>query len=68
MRRSAPSGESQPTDPALGVAIKREHDLLNAGKEQIYADMKSADGMKVVQAMDVAKTCGIEKLGILHRH
>ena len=23
---------------------------------------------KVVQAMDVAKTCGIEKLGILHRH
>jgi len=39
---------SPPTDPALGVAIKREHDLLNAGKEQIYADMKSADGMKVV--------------------
>lgn len=23
---------------------------------------------KVVQAMDVAKICGIEKLGILHRH
>lgn len=39
---------SPPTDPALGVAIRREHDLLNAGKEQIYADMKSADGMKVV--------------------
>lgn len=47
--------------------------LCNAAKERqvstvnIKADEKTRHE-KVVQAMDVAKTCGIEKLGILHRH
>lgn len=47
--------------------------LCNAAKERqvstvnIKAD-ENTRHEKVVQAMDVAKTCGIEKLGILHRH
>lgn len=47
--------------------------LCNAAKDKqistvnIKADEKTRHE-KVVQAMDVAKTCGIEKLGILHRH
>ncbi|MBZ5713542.1 MULTISPECIES: biopolymer transporter ExbD [Nannocystis] len=47
--------------------------LCNAAKDKsvstvnIKADQNTRHE-KVVQAMDVAKLCGIEKLGILHRH
>ena len=47
--------------------------LCNAAKDKavstvnIKADQNTRHE-KVVQAMDVAKVCGIEKLGILHRH
>nr|WP_276594022.1 MULTISPECIES: biopolymer transporter ExbD [unclassified Nannocystis] len=47
--------------------------LCNAAKDNkvstvnIKADQNTRHE-KVVQAMDVAKLCGIEKLGILHRH
>jgi biopolymer transport protein ExbD len=47
--------------------------LCNAAKDKqvstvnIKADQNTRHE-KVVQAMDLAKVCGIEKLGILHRH
>lgn len=47
--------------------------LCNAAKDKqiatvnIKADQNTRHE-KVVQAMDAAKVCGIEKLGILHRH
>src|SRR5689334_20572306 len=31
---------SPPRDPGLGVGIRREHDLLNAGKEERLLDLK----------------------------
>ncbi len=39
---------------------------MNASTVNIKADQNTKHE-KVVQAMDVAKACGIEKLGILHR-
>ncbi|HEY8380204.1 MAG TPA: biopolymer transporter ExbD [Nannocystis sp.] len=47
--------------------------LCNAAKEKAIStvNIKADENTrheKVVKAMDVAKTCGIEKLGILHRH
>ena len=39
---------SPPADPKLGVAMKPEFDVLNAGKTQLLLDMKSAEGMGVL--------------------
>ena len=39
---------SPPADPKLGVAMKPEFDVLNAGKTQLLLDMKSAEGMAKV--------------------
>ncbi len=41
---------SPPSDPALGVPMQSKYDLLNFGKNQIYIDMKSAEGMAQVHA------------------
>ena len=39
---------SPPADPALGVAMRLEYDLLNAGKERLAVDMKSPAGLEQV--------------------
>lgn len=36
---------SPPTDPALGVAMKTDFDVMNAGKRRLFVDLKSAAGM-----------------------
>ncbi len=35
---------SPPNDPGLGVGVKPEYDLLNAGKRTLSVDLKQADG------------------------
>ena len=39
---------SPPADPALGVSMQSKFDLLNNTKDQIYVDMKSAEGMATI--------------------
>ncbi|NJD09009.1 MAG: CoA transferase [Gemmatimonadetes bacterium] len=48
---------SPPGDPALGVAVKKDGDLLNFGKNQLYVDLMSPAGMaelhKALEKADV---------------
>jgi alpha-methylacyl-CoA racemase len=39
---------SPPADPGLGVPMKNDHDLLNAGKTPLAADLKSPAGMQLL--------------------
>ena len=41
---------SPPADPGLGVAAKEEFDLLNAGKERVFLDLKSPEGRSALDA------------------
>ena len=41
---------SPPADPGLGVPMKNDHDLLNAGKLALPIDLKAADGMKALHS------------------
>ena len=55
------------TDRAGMMVSPKAAKELGATTVNIKADQNTKHE-KVVQAMDVAKACGIEKLGILHRH
>lgn len=48
---------SPPSDPSLGVSMKREGDLLNLGKNQLLIDLKKPEGMaelhKALETADV---------------
>ena len=41
---------SPPADPGLGVPMKNDHDLLNAGKLALPIDLKAADGMQALHS------------------
>lgn len=41
---------SPPDDPGLGVAMRPEHDVLNAGKTALHLNLKDPDGLEALHA------------------
>ncbi|TXL64653.1 CaiB/BaiF CoA transferase family protein [Zeimonas arvi] len=41
---------SPPDDPGLGVAMRPEHDVLNAGKTTLHLNLKDPDGLEALHA------------------